>query len=860
MSLGKITRILIGLLVVLNFEHTFAQSGTVKQAEKKTIQGNWSGAREVLRKALRKDTLNPEVEIALANLFLNELNPGQQVDSAYRYSLRALSHFSQLNAKQKEKLKRDLIDSAVMVSLRGKIEKTAFTFAKHANSEKSYNDYLDRYKFSIHRDTATELRDEAAYLDALKQNSYKAFDDYIKKYPNSHRAAEAKNRYEKLLFDSRTHDRKWKSYEAFVAAFPQSPYRKEAERKVFEVLTCNGLPAELIRYVDEHPKSAYADFARNILFHIARELDEPVPKRFITDSLQNVVGLDKLVWVPVYKNGKYGFIDSEGTQSLQAQFDNIEENYKCGLVDEDILMTSSGLVSRSGKILSTAKSFKNLGYGFLEIADSCKSVLHKSGMQIYSCFEEASVLEGRYLLIKKNGKVGLLALNGRPLLKPEFISIEMIGQVVILNRMGKKVLVTSRHLSAAADGNELDESFVVDEVRDFGKDRLLVRNGSLEGVIDSKLEFVVPLALQRLTQTQFGLLRKLNDQYIFPDIPELKNERWNSYLIHRQWLLLQSASEKKLYDQLSKKIVESNVDSIWFENGLAFTAHGDSVRVHVSAARKVDVPAGATLFFIKSPDSIRYFFVQQKNKKTVFSIETAAKLFIAEFDNIESLSADYFVVTKKNKKGVLNTKGQVVLPAAYDILMLKENFISLYDGKKFGLYNIANAKIIKPAFERNLIPVDTVVIAFQNGRCGLIDVNGEELGAFEFDEIQPWANGVMWAKKDFDWNLIDFKTSKKILTRVKNIQLIKNTPDEKLAIVKQDNLFGVVSNVHGVVIPPSFTFLLNLGSEDEPLYFTAKDVEEAGIVVVIYYDKTGKLLRKQVYEDEEYARIVCPQD
>jgi hypothetical protein len=272
------------------------------------------------------------------------------------------------------------------------------------------------------------------------------------------------------------------------------------------------------------------------------------------------------------------------------------------------------------------------------------------------------------------------------------------------------------------------------------------------------------------------------------------------------------------------------------------------------------VPVDSKLFFIKSPDSIRYFFVQQKNKKTVFDIGTATKLFTAEFDNIESLNADHFVVIRKNKKGVLNTKGQMILPIEYDILMLKGNFISLFKDKKFGLYSISNAQVIKPMFERNLVVLDSALIAFQNGHYGLIDSKGKALTAFEYDEIQPWARRIVWVKKDFEWSLIDFTTSKKILTRIKNYQLIKNSPDEKLAIVKQENLFGVVSSVHGIIIPPSFTFLMNLGSVDEPLYFTSKDVEEAGVVVVIYYDKAGKFLRKQVYEDEEYARIVCPQD
>lgn len=860
MSLEKISWVLVGLLVALNCGNIFAQSGTVKQAEKKIAQGNWSAAREVLRKAIRKDTLNPEVEIALANLFLNELNPGQQVDSAYGYNLKALAHFSQLNAKQKDRLKRDLIDSTTIVSLRVRIEKTAFDFAKQANSEKSYNDYLNRYGFSQLRATATELRDEVAYLDALKQNSYKAFDDYIKKYPNSHRAKEARRRYEKLLFELRTHDHKLKSYEAFVKEFPQSPHRREAERKVLEVLTCNGTPAELIQFIDEHQNSSYTGFARNILFHVTRELEEKMPPQLVTDSLRNVAALDKVIWAPVYKNGKYGFIDSEGTQTLHSQFDNIDENYKCGLVDADILMTSAGLVSRSGKVLSPAKSFKDLGYGFLKITDSCKSVLHKSGVQICCSFDDASVLDGRYLLITKDNRIGLYALNGKQLLKPEFISIEMMQGIIALNRSGKKILVTSKQLSTVADGGELDESLVFDEVKDFGKNRLLVRNGSLEGIVDSNLEFVVPLAIQQLIQTPFGLLRKVDDQYIFTDLPELKNEQWNKFRIHRQWLQLKNTFGVKLFDLISKKVIESKPDSIWFENALAFTAHGDSVRVHVSSTRKIDVSVDSKMFFIKSPDSIRHFYVQQKNRKTVFSIETAAKLFTADFDQIESLDANYFVVTKRNKKGILNMKGQFILPAEYDILMIKGNFISLYKDKKFGLYNISTSKMIKPTFERNLITMDTVIIAFQNGHYGLINFAGKPISAFEYDEIQPWINGVLWAKRDFEWSLIDFKNSKKILTRVKNFQLIKNAPEEKLAIVKQDNLFGVVSNVHGIIVPTSFTFLMNLGSEDEPLYFTAKDVEEAGIVVVIYYDKAGKLLRKQVYEDEEYARIVCPQD
>jgi hypothetical protein len=60
-----------------------------------------------------------------------------------------------------------------------------------------------------------------------------------------------------------------------------------------------------------------------------------------------------------------------------------------------------------------------------------------------------------------------------------------------------------------------------------------------------------------------------------------------------------------------------------------------------------------------------------------------------------------------------------------------------------------------------------------------------------------------------------------------------------------------------MVITPSFTEIINLGADDHPFYFTEKQVEEAGIFVVVYFDRAGKLVRKQAYEEEEYDRILC---
>jgi len=864
MSLSKIFK--VGL-IILTFPgaQVFGQFSSLRQAEKKMDQGNWASAQQILSKALHKDSLNVQAELMLSSWFFNQNNPDRHLDSAHQHNLRALHSFQKSSPKQKEKLRQDHADSASIVQLRLRIDSAAFEDAKQINTEDSYQNFIQKFQLAKERPAAIELRDEVAFVNVLRQNSYLAFDDYLKNYPNSHRAKEARERYERLLFDSKTKDKKVKSYLSFVNEYPASPYRVIADKNIFEVATSGGSPDDFIRFIDDYPQNSFVNRARNILFYIDREPDEKNAK-WMTDSLRKVVEISKLNWVPVYKNGKFGFMNSHGIETFSPQFDAIKEDYKCDPVKDDILVTSNGLFSRDGIHLADKTWFsKDLGSGFLKVGDtSCVKVLHKSGgWVIENCAQDAAVLNGRFLITKSNGLLALHALSGRELSPAQWSSIEMMEGVVVLDRAGKKTLCLPSQLAIAADANRFPENFVFDNVKSLGDDRLLVSNGTLEGIVNSNLEFIVPLARQSLFQMPFGLVRKINDQFIFTDLaPELENTSWDSYRFYRQWLLLKNLDDKKLVDIHSKKIIESDPDSLWVDKGLVFASGKDSVRVHINSSTQITLAKNAKLTFVKSADSIRYFFTESKNKKTIFSIETGKKMFITDYDQLESLTPDIFLVTRKNKKGLIDKKGKPILPTEYDAFVLyNKNQLSLLKEKKFGLYDLVSGKLIKPIYERNVSLLDSLtLIAFKDGNYGLIDWEAKPLTVFEFSEVQPWKKNVAWVKKDFEWSLFDFTKSNYLLKHVKAFHLISDKPDEKIAIVQQENYFGILSNTRGMIIPASFSSITNLGSEDDPLYFTAKEVEEAEIVVVIYYNKEGKLLRKQVYEDEEYAHIICPED
>src|SRR5258706_13112941 len=138
-------------------------------------EGNWSKSRELINKLLAKDSLNMEARFELAKWFLQSQNPNYQFDSCYHQTVWSLSHFKNLSSKQIERLKKENADSSVFARLFLKMDSLAFEHAKNDNSESAYQKFLIQFPSSIQKNRAIELRDETAYLQALKINSYSAF-------------------------------------------------------------------------------------------------------------------------------------------------------------------------------------------------------------------------------------------------------------------------------------------------------------------------------------------------------------------------------------------------------------------------------------------------------------------------------------------------------------------------------------------------------------------------------------------------------------------------------------------------------------------------------------------------------------
>ncbi len=852
----------VSVLIFCSTSTLHAQLNQARVAQNRLQSGKWESAYRVLKKSIRKDSTVLESQVVLTQWFLAAGNPDYHVDSADYYLRKSTPLFDSLSIRERERIQRFPIDSVILASLRLQIDSLAFEEAKQVNTEQIYIRYLTRFPNAKQAPLAIELRDEVSYLGALKENTYPAFQHYLQKYPHSLRAAEAKSRYEKLLFEEKTHDKKLTSYRAFVSQYPQSPYAAPAHRQIFEIMTASGQPESFKQYLAAYPSTQNARQARDILFHLYREWDEKIPESILTDSLRKVLAIERQSWITIYKNGLFGFMDQEGREVLPPQFDDVEEDYKCEAIQDDMLTLKAGLFSRTGKKLADATAqVTSLGLGFLKVENkNCTQLIHKSGLTIIAtCYDDFKLAGENYIVAFRNKEADLFTLTGRHLGITGLTDASEIEDVLVLTRLGKKILVTPAQLAALADGLPLIDDFVFDDVVALAKGLLLVRNGALEGIINNKLEFTVPLDRHTLVQTPFALLETRPTGTLVHGLSdELKGKEWHKVLYHQQWLLLHSDGRTQLYHVPSKKMAAVKADSVWFEQRLAFVQSGAQVQVFLSATRAIDLPADSKIKFIASRDSVQYFYTENRNKRTVFYLSDGEQKFTTDLDLVESIG-NHFVVTKAGKKGVLNAQGKVVVPVEMEALVLNpEGQLSLLKNRKFGLYDFTLGELIRPEFERNLVPLNTTyLIAFREGKYGIVGLDMKPVTAFEYDEVVPWHEDQIWVKQNRQWMLVDFKTQEILMDKVRAFNWIRKSNSENLLRIQRENFYGIISSTKGIIIPPTFHEVINLGTSDQPFYFTEKQVEEAGIYVVIYYNAEGKLVRRQALEEEEYEKLVC---
>ena len=845
---------------VLAAAQDYGETTALKHLKKTHFRKAYS----ILERSMLKDSTSVPAHYLMSQYFFSPQNPDFQIDSAHQYIQRAINLWTRMEVKVRDKLKRYAMDSANLIRYRSGIDSAAFERAKIIHSLPAYQAYLTHFSYSGNRHKAEELRNDVAFDEALLKNTFQAYKHYTELHPRSIHYNVAKKLYDRLLYEYKTSNQQLSSFIEFLKEYPETPHRIEAEKNIYQLSTSSGNIAAFQDFLIRYPDSKFFNQGRNILYHLLLEDHESsLPPRLLNDSLLTIIHLSQRYLIPFLHKGKFGFMTEDGIELVEANQEEIIDEYSCGNITEDIIVLNDRIISRNGVTIwrEPPITLDDLGYGFLKIeTQDGFAVVHKSGLRVIDEFvEDVTLLNGKFLACKKQGKWGLVTLTGKLLLPYQWDDITSTGHVIILKQNQKLNLVTVGDIVHALHSKKLHDGF--DEVKKLPNALLWVRSGDFQGILTEKLDILVKLEKHTLTPVSSGFLAlSSSGHYTLFSNEGRESEYVDKIESQGSWLGFKKNKTWRLFDPMRMQYASKPYDSVQFLGSFAIGITQDSLHVFTENKHQLSFASSTSFEFLPGQDSTSYLLVNHGTKKSVFTKE-GINLFTVMYDKIQYAGNGFFIVHKKEKKGLVDTSGKTILPVTYDAIgSPKDQMISLLRAMKFGLYNYQTKKLIQPEYDKNIATYNsTVFTSFKQHGYGFFDLNNKALSKFEFDEINYWQDSVALVKKNNEWKLFNFYTGYTIVDHITSVKFVKDSDDEKVVILKVGGAFGVVSNRKGIIIPFNFTDLVNVGSAEKPTYFTEKHVEEASLYVVIYYNYEGKFLRREVYEQDEYERIYCAQ-
>lgn len=860
---GIVTRVIVLTLII--FAPLLSSAQLLASAEKSAAKSlelkRWDKAFASIQKVLVKDTFHVVGRYLLASYYFQPDNPQQQLDSAYNNIIRGIDSYQLLSPRDKEKLLKFPLDSSLLVGFRNRIDSAIFKQVRSVNTEEAYITFLENHPYAIERQTATELRDEVAFLTAKRENTHQAFALFLKKYPDAYRAPEARQLYNRLLFESSTADKKLASYERFIKDYPDTPFRAEIERIIFELYTMSGEVDKFISFSQRYPSSRLSRKALHFVFHLIDDQQAQTLPLFATDSIHHLQSLQKSFLVPYMKEKRFGFMDKDGKEVMPATFDELPDEYQCGNLTEDLITLPDKIVARNGAPVYKGKieEVDDLGSGFLAIREgSCTKLVHKAGYTLDSCSLKAKILGNRLIGLKRPNGWEIRSLIGRFISLEAVDDIQVYGNVIALKSPKNWKLFLIDEWITQLESNTKAVTEVVDQFKFVAHNSIWLKKGSQEAIYNLNLRPVISFSNAAITPVYFGFLMEQDKRVYFVATDGRKSMPFQQVQMLEPRPLAKSDGKWARFNVDSFLREAEQFDSLRYEGPFVIGVKRDSMSVAFRSGF-VHWPKPEQIKFIPARDSTSYLTVTRDGKQTIFNLDGVA-MFSGVYDQVSYAGEGLFMVTRKEKKGIVDSQGKQVLAVEYDALgSVQNSMVTLLKAMKFGAYNIANKKLIKPQFDKNVLVYNRNQIAvYTQGGYYFVNWDNKPLSKEMFEEVQYWNDTLALVRRNGNQGLYHMLEKRMALEGITALRWIRDAGDEKLAVVGQDDKFGVVSNRRGIVIPINFSDLVNVGSSEEPVYFTEKHVPEASIFVVIYYDRSGRFLRRDIFDNaEDYERIYC---
>ena len=845
-----------------------------KQAIKAYEKEDYEKVEDILFKSMEKDSLNPATEFVWALLYSTENYPGFYIDSAHYYIELACEHIQIPNEDHLDELEDADLYEYDLKNRKLAIDSMAFAVATSKNDIAGYEHFISLYSNAADYEQAITIRNQLVFAEVEKEHTWQAYQGFIENYPNATQIEKAKIQYDKLIFESRTSSGQLNDLEKFLVDEPNTPYRHSIEKKIFESYVGQLNKSRMIEFYNKYDNPILSNRTLNMLYYLDDVsfyslADQIKVNSGFIDSVQELETINKVPLSISLRNDYFEFLDLTGANFLNGEFEWIKDQYRCGDIrDELITVKTDGvkkLINRNGDVIYEGYdgSVEDLGCGLLAVEEAGKiGIVHKSGFRLLPAeYENLKLIDNSLIVFENGGLFGVMSITGKEYIKPKYDNIYLKGAFWVFQN-GDFLGISNKEEIYRARTHAFEVQLPYEEVELISDNYIIGFNTDTEVLLNEKLEVVSPPNTKRINTRHETWVMEMYEGYTTfdPQKGELSTNIYQGVLQNTEWLGLTRNGKWFVYNKNIYDEPIIGIDSLkLLGEDIAIVFRGEDGLAIFPNKKVVEIVEGQYLKSIgpKIQTDVHFLVVKENGQNILY--RDGEELFRMECDELGYISDNAFFVKQHDKYGAVGVDGKLIMRIRYDAISEAENGIApvLFRGQ-FGAYNFRDKVLMRMDYQEKIKPYNSdLYIVNQEGQYGLLDVMNEIKVEPAFDQIQYWSDSSFLGLKDDLWQIVNISNNEITLSDVAYFEYMKDTPEEKILLVRKEEGYGVYHREKGLIVPAVFHDVMNLGNQETQLYFTETAVPEADIYVVVYYDTNGKKLFSEAYREERYEQLVC---
>jgi hypothetical protein len=460
-----------------------------------------------------------------------------------------------------------------------------------------------------------------------------------------------------------------------------------------------------------------------------------------------------------------------------------------------------------------------------------------------------------YIVFKDKEGWGMESITGISLLAPEYDSIANFHNNIILKKDGKWGIFPVMHFYPLLDREEVEIELPYDNISELDEDHVLLEKGDESSLMNGTGNIVIPPKKQSIELVKGGYFVDRVDSLLDTRV---SNTWYYDISYNENWTAGDRGETKDVYynSQFLMKADEATVmgpsAALITTRDSTFCYFNDSTKILIDKNESI-VPIGS----MGRNSSVRHFIQTKAKKKQIVYNQAGQIVNLGKFSKLIDIGDDYILSRTKKTYNLLNDTGKAVLKGIDAATSLDNGYISFLSNKKFGLFNEKDSTLIEARFNRPLITYsDSLFITVNENKYGILNRNDSLLVPVNYSEIRYLSDTVAILNNNFRWMFWDIKHHKPLLDNVSDYWLHEVAGQNVYKIFKGIG-YGIWTPQLGAILNSTFSEISIVAKGEEVVYIAEKWVEEADIVIMLYYNKLGNLFRKEILSTADYEDLTC---